>query len=118
MAMTKDPDCLFCKIIDGEEPSVKVWENQSFLAILNKYPKAPVHILVMPKEHRSKLALVQGKGLDLYQGLMEAVYEVVREKGMDKRGYKLVNNGGGYNHFDHEHIHVMGGSETEPGGET
>ena len=43
---------------------------------------------------------------------------MVREKGLDKRGYKLVNNGGGYNHFDHEHIHVMGGSETEPGGET
>lgn len=98
-------------------PAVKVWENDDFLAIENKYPKAPVHLLVMPKRHESKKLLVTGQG-NIYQGLMEAVYIVVREKGLDSSGYKLVNNGGGYNHFDHEHIHVMGGSKTEPGGES
>jgi len=116
--MKRDLDCLFCQIVDGKQPSGKVWENGSFLAISNKYPKAPVHILVMPKKHESKKQLASGEGLELYQGMMEAVYAVVREKGLDKTGYKLVNNGAGYNHFDHEHIHVMGGTKTEPGGES
>ena len=55
---------------------------------------------------------------DFWGKIMGAVFEVVRQEGLDKSGYKLVNNGAGYNHFDHEHIHVLGGSKEEPAGKT
>ena len=119
--------CLFCEIAKGTEPSTKVWENGEFVCIKNKYPVAPVHLLVMPKEHVSKKQLAgvrdQGSGErvtdgDFWGKIMGAVFEVVRQEGLDKNGYKLVNNGAGYNHFDHEHIHVLGGSKEEPAGTT
>jgi len=121
--------CLFCEIAKGAEPATKVWENEGFICIKNKYPVAPVHLLVMPKEHVSKNVLVfaplrQGYGgaemtfSHLWDKIMGAVFEVIRKEGLDKSGYKLVNNGAGYNHFDHEHIHVLGGSKEEPAGKT
>lgn len=112
-------DCLFCKIAAGEEASVKVWENEDFIAIENKYPVAKIHLLVMPKDHISKmeLALRMTKD-DFWSKMMQAVFAVVRLKGLIKTGYKLVNNGAGYNHFDHEHIHVLGGTRGEPAGTT
>lgn len=113
-----DPKCLFCKIAKGEEPSKKVWENEEFVAIKNKYPVAPVHILVLPKEHYEKADLRSGNGGDFWSKIMKAVFEVIRQTGLDKTGYKLVNNGAGYNHFEHEHIHVLGGSKEEPAGKT
>lgn len=110
-------ECLFCQIVKGVSPSKKVWENDSFLAIENKYPKAPVHVLVMPKDHISKEKLVSSTNFS-WDKMMKAVFEVVKEKGLQKTGYKLVNNGAGYNHFDHEHMHVMGGTKMEPGGQS
>lgn len=121
--------CLFCEIAKGAEPATKVWENEGFICIKNKYPVAPVHLLVMPKEHVSKNVLVfaplrQGYGgaemtfSHFWDKIMGAVFEVIRKEGLDKSGYKLVNNGAGYNHFDHEHIHVLGGSKEEPAGKT
>lgn len=128
--MMKDTNCLFCKIAAGEEPAVKVWENEEFVAIKNKYPVAPTHLLVIPKEHVSKkeLALLRPTeaglrrakvtGSHFWSRIMGAVFEVIRLSGLDKSGYKLVNNGAGYNHFDHEHIHVLGGTKEEPAGKT
>jgi histidine triad (HIT) family protein len=114
-------NCLFCKIIEGEEPSEKVWEDENFLAIKNKYPKAPIHVLVMPKGHTVKKGTSDPKN-SLFDGfwaiMMRAVFEVVHELDLSKTGYKLVSNGAGYNHFEHEHIHVLGGSKTEPAGQT
>lgn len=130
----KDSNCLFCRIVAGEEASEKVWENEEFVCIKNKYPVAPVHVLVMPKEHVSKKDWIsptsprlrgaeqgaeQGRLLTLFWGkMMAVVFAVVTELGLDKSGYKLVNNGAGYNHFEHEHMHILGGTKTEPGGAT
>lgn len=124
-----DENCLFCKIAAGQEPGVVVWEDEEFIAIENKYPKAPVHLLVMPKKHVSKRHLASGltvvKAMEekvtkegFWDKIMRAVFIVIALKNLDKTGYKLVNNGASYNHFDHEHIHVMGGTKTEPGGST
>src|SRR3990167_5926266 len=115
----KDQKCLFCKIAADEEPSVRVWENEEFLAIKNKYPTAPVHLLVMPKVHVSKKDLTAGSTPERFWcKIMLAVFDVIRLSGLDRTGYKLVNNGAGYNHFDHEHIHVLGGTKEEPAGKT
>lgn len=103
----------------GEEPAVKVWEDAEFVCIKNKYPVAPVHLLVIPRDHVSKKELTAGSTkMGFWDKIMGAVFAVIRESGLDQTGYKLVNNGAGYNHFDHEHIHIMGGTEGEPGGKT
>jgi len=122
----KDHNCLFCKIVAGEEASEKIWENDEFLCIKNKYPAAPIHVLVMPKAHIRKQEVISGLQNGKFWGkMMSAVFSVVAQLGLDKTvpagrqaGYKLVNNGAGYNHFEHEHFHVLGGSKTEPGGKT
>lgn len=117
--MNEDKACLFCEIVAGTEPCEKVWENNEFIAIKNKYPVAKVHLLVMPKKHVSKrLESSKMKLPEFWSKIMQAVFEVVNLSNLDKTGYKLVNNGAGYNHFDHEHIHVLGGTESEPGGKT
>ena len=103
----------------GEEASEKIWENDEFLCIKNKYPVAPIHVLVMPKAHIRKQEVISGLQNEGFGGkMMSAVFAVVHQLGLDKAGYKLINNGAGYNHFEHEHFHVLGGSKTEPGGTT
>ncbi|HAI22723.1 TPA: histidine triad nucleotide-binding protein [Candidatus Collierbacteria bacterium] len=114
----KDKDCLFCQIGAKEAPAEVVWESGEFIAIKNKYPIAPVHVLIMPKDHVKKADVATSQSGMFWGKIMPVVFEVVALLGLDKTGYKLVNNGAGYNHFEHEHIHVMGGTKTEPGGET
>ncbi len=114
----KDKDCLFCKIGEKKETAEVIWENEEFICIKNKYPMAPVHVLVMPKDHVVKTELATSGNGGFWSKIMPVVFEVVRSLGLDKTGYKLVNNGAGYNHFEHEHIHVLGGSLAEPGGST
>ncbi len=116
--MVKETECVFCQIVAGLAPAEIVFQNESFLAIKNKYPQAPVHILVIPKKHVSKKKLVSSPQGGFWDDLMKVVFEVVRQTGLHKTGYKLVNNGAGYNHFDHEHMHILGGTKTEPGGQT
>jgi histidine triad (HIT) family protein len=115
-----DKDCLFCKIGEHKEPSEIVWESEEFICIKNKYPVAPVHVLVMPKSHvvKGSWAKLPDTTGQFWGKIMPVVFEVVALLRLDKTGYKLVNNGAGYNHFDHEHIHIMGGSKAEPGGQT
>jgi len=114
----KDKNCLFCRIVEKTEPSEIVWENKEFLVIKNKYPVAPVHVLVMPKHHVKKVEVATSQSGMFWGKIMPVVFEVVTLLGLDKTGYKLVNNGAGYNHFEHEHIHILGGTKTEPGGAT
>jgi len=118
----KDGDCLFCKIISGEEPSEKIIETDEFLVIKNKYPVAPIHVLVIDKRHREKKDTISGsfsgKNKNYWDKMFVAIFGTITKLGMTKTGYKLVNNGAGYNHFEHEHFHVLGGSKEEPGGST
>ena len=115
-----DPKCLFCKIVEGTEPSEKVLESEDFLVIKNKYPVAPVHILVLDKKHREKTDTISGKYSEegYWDPMFAVINTVIKELELDKTGYKLVNNGAGYNHFEHEHFHILGGSDSEPGGST
>ena len=114
----KDSSCLFCKIVAGEEPSEMIWENGEFVCIQNKYPVAPIHVLVIPKSHIRKQEVATSKTGEFWGKIMSAVFEIVQQLGLDKTGYKLVNSGAGYNHFEHEHVHILGGSKSEPGGTT
>jgi len=113
-------DCLFCKIVLGQEPKKLVLETDKFLVIENKFPVAPVHLLVLDKYHREKKDVISGKYQNegYFDSLFEVINQVVIKYGLNKTGYKVVNNGAGYNHFEHEHFHILGGSLEEPGGST
>jgi len=111
-----EAECLFCGIVAGSEPSQKVLETEEFLVIRNKFPKAPVHVLVLDKQHREKKDTVSGEYPGFWDGMMDAVWKTIKHFNLNETGYKLVVNGAGYNHFEHEHVHVLGGTPTEPGG--
>ena len=93
-------------------------ETDGFLVINNKFPLAPIHVLVLDKKHQEKPETISGQYEGYWDKMMAAVYKTIRHLGLDKTGYKLVNNGAGYNHFEHEHMHILGGSEEEPAGIT
>ncbi len=103
-------DCLFCKIVSGENPSSKVFENEEFLAFNDIDPKAPVHILVIPKKHFEDISELSQKDLELSAGLMKTATEVARVENLDA-GFRIVLNTGedGGQTVQHVHAHVLGG---------
>ncbi len=107
-------DCIFCDIAQGKIKSSIVLENDGFIAIENINPEAPVHILVMPKEHIKKKDAISGKVNDFWNNLVKFAYQVIQKYELDKTGYRLVNNGAGYNDIDHEHFHILGGKNWKP----
>ena len=102
-------DCLFCKIIAGEIPSKKVYEDDQCLVFCDIAPLAPTHFLVIPKQHFASLN--DGVPADLLGQLMARVPEIGKIKGIDESGYRVVVNTGadaGQTVF-HFHIHILGG---------
>ncbi len=103
-------DCIFCKIIAGEIPSKKVYEDDRVIAIHDINPAAPVHILVMPKEHIASMEDVLDEHLPLLGHIHGVIRNVARELKLDK-GYRIVNNCGeqGGQEVPHIHFHLLGG---------
>lgn len=104
-------DCLFCKIINGEIPSKKVYETQDVYAFEDIAPAAPVHILVVPKKHISSAAALSAEDSHILSALFEAINQVAAIKGIAQSGYRVVTNIGrdaGQSVF-HLHFHVLGG---------
>lgn len=104
-------DCLFCKIAAGEIPSSKVYEDEHVLAFRDINPVAPVHVLVIPKQHLASIADIGPDHVDLLARLFAAVQRVAAETGVAETGYRVVTNTGrdaGQQVF-HLHLHVLGG---------
>ncbi|MCF7820894.1 MAG: histidine triad nucleotide-binding protein [Mariprofundaceae bacterium] len=104
-------DCLFCKIAAGEIPCNKVYEDEDFLAFHDINPKAPVHVLVIPRHHLASLNDADDQDIGLLGLLMDATRKVARELGVDDPGYRVILNvgkGGGQEVF-HIHVHILGG---------
>ncbi len=104
-------DCLFCKIIDGEIPSTKVYEDDDVLAFKDIHPKAPTHVLVIPKRHVATLADCDDPAL--LGLLMDRVRHVADHVLGLAAGWRVVINvreGGGQEVF-HLHIHILGGKK-------
>jgi histidine triad (HIT) family protein len=104
-------DCVFCRIIAGELPARKVYEDQGFVAFHDIRPRAPVHVLVVPKEHVAKLSDYPDDevGERKLGALFRTANQVARLLGLE--GYKVqvhVGEKGGQEVF-HVHVHVMGG---------
>lgn len=106
-------DCLFCKIVRSEIPSEQVYQDQDFLAFKDIHPKAPVHILVIPKKHIPSLADIQDGDEPMLGKLFHRVARVAEEVGVAEKGYKVLVNvrehGGQI--IPHIHVHIIGGKK-------
>ena len=101
-------DCLFCKIIKGEIPSTKVYENEWAYAFLDIDPQAPFHAIVIPKEHIKSAAEISGENSFLVAKVFEAIAEIAKQENLQK-GFRVVNNCGedGGQTVGHIHFHLL-----------
>ncbi len=102
--------CLFCKIVDGSIPSTAVYQDDQCYAFADISPKAPTHVLVVPREHIASLAETGADHPALLGHLLWVAAEIARSKGLAK-GYRAVINTGadGGQTVDHLHVHLLGG---------
>lgn len=105
-------DCLFCKIIAGEIPSNKLYEDDKILAFYDISPIAPVHFLVIPKEHIQSVDAVNAQNSEIVAYIFSKIGELAKKAGIEN-GYRVVSNCGhdAGQTVPHLHFHVLGGKE-------
>jgi len=108
-----DKNCIFCKIIAGEIPSNKIYEDDKILAFHDINPVAPVHILIIPKTHIKSLNDIEinGGNIEYVSRIFEKIPEIALDLKIAAAGYRVVSNIGenGRQSVDHLHFHVIGG---------
>ena len=108
-------DCIFCKIINGEIPSTKVYEDAFVYAFEDINPEAPVHVVIVPKMHIESLDALDVSHKELIGHLQLMAALIAKEKGIADDGYRLVSNigkHGGQTVF-HLHYHILGGRQLQ-----
>lgn len=105
-------DCLFCKIVAGQIPSTKVYEDDTVLAFRDIAPQAPTHILVIPKTHIGSVAEVSAENSAVVAHIFEVIAKVAEAEGL-KDGYRVVSNCGAHagQTVHHLHFHILGGRQ-------
>lgn len=103
-------DCIFCKIISGEIPSKKAYEDDTMLAFHDINPQAPVHILVIPKEHIPSIDGITPENSKIVAKIFEEIPEIAKSAGITN-GYRLISNCGddACQTVKHLHFHILGG---------
>ena len=110
-----DPNCIFCKIVDGKIPSKKVFEDDDVLAFHDINPLAPVHFMIIPKKHVDSLAHVGPEHVEVLGKMMAKAGQLAREQGSPD-GFRTIVNTGRIGRQDvyHLHIHIIGGTNPLP----
>jgi len=110
-AARRDPACIFCGIVAGEIPSTRVAEDQTVIAIRDIAPRAPTHILVLPREHIPSAADLTDDDAAVVGRIFAMTAQIARAEGIAEGGYRVVTNVGtwGGQTVDHLHFHLMGG---------
>ncbi|MCI5578103.1 MAG: histidine triad nucleotide-binding protein [Oscillospiraceae bacterium] len=105
-------DCLFCKIIAGEIPSTKVYEDDECLAFRDIAPQAPTHILIIPKKHIGGVDEITEENAAVVAHIFTKIPEIARKEGLTD-GYRVVSNVGknGCQSVRHLHFHILGGKQ-------
>ncbi len=106
-------DCIFCKIINKEIPASIVYEDERIIAFDDINPQAPVHVLLIPKEHYPSLNEIPEDKKDVLSHLLLKAREIAREKEIGERGYRIVLNTARESGQDvlHIHFHLLGGRQ-------
>lgn len=105
-------DCLFCKIVAGEIPSTKIYEDKLVYAFQDIAPQAPVHVLIVPKEHIASAADISGENSAVVAHIFETAAKLAKELSLDG-GFRIVTNCGqdGCQSVRHLHFHLLGGKK-------
>jgi len=103
-------DCIFCKIIKGDIPSAKVYEDELVYAFRDIAPQAPTHILVIPKEHLPSVDAVNAENSGLVAHIFEVIPQIAKAENLTN-GYRVVSNCGddARQSVKHLHFHILGG---------
>lgn len=107
--------CLFCSIIKREIPADIVYEDEYVLAFNDIAPQAPVHVLIIPKEHITSIQHINEENIALIGHIVHAAQHIATDKGLDSDGYRIVSNHGsraGQSVF-HLHFHLLGGRDMQ-----
>ena len=109
--LDRDPNCLFCRIVAGEIPSTQVLADEHVVVIRDIGPRAPTHVLVLPRRHIPSIREVGAGDVELLGRIVAAANEVARQEGIAERGSRLVANVGewGGQTVPHLHVHLLGG---------
>ncbi len=104
-------DCLFCKIVAGEIPSKKAYEDELVYAFHDIDPQAPVHILIIPKQHIKSVNEITAENSAVVAHIFEVASQLAKENNLSEDGYRVVTNIGdaGGQTVKHLHFHLMGG---------
>ncbi len=108
--MSHDPNCIFCKIVEGKIPARKAYEDDELLVFHDIAPWAPVHLLLIPKEHVPTMYELEERHAPLLGRMLSMAPRLMREHGVTN-GFRTVINTGrdGLQEVGHVHMHVMGG---------
>ena len=103
-------NCIFCKIAKKEIPAQLLVDNEHLVALDDTSPKAPIHTLVIPKEHVTSI-MDDFDGEQLYPAIFRALQKIARDKGVSETGFRIIVNAGpeAGQSVDHLHFHLMGG---------
>jgi histidine triad (HIT) family protein len=109
--MTHDPECLFCKIVDGQIPATVVFRNDDVTVFRDVNPQMSTHVLVVPNEHVANTEALTESHDQLVGKMVRTAQEVAQQEGLSERGYRLVFNTGpdAQNSVPHLHMHLLGG---------
>ena len=104
-------DCIFCKIVAGELPAEKVYQDEMVTAFRDIHPLAPSHILIIPNEHLTTVNELISNHAEVAGRMLAIAVDLAKKEGIAERGYRLVGNVGawGGQSVDHLHLHLMGG---------
>lgn len=106
-------ECVFCKIIKGEIPSEKVYEDEEVLAFKDIQPAAPIHILVIPKKHIATLLEVKPEDSNLISHIFQVINHIAKEMHIDQEGFRVIANCGKDSGQEvmHIHFHLLAGKK-------
>lgn len=104
-------DCIFCKILKGEIPSTKVYEDDKVYAFNDINPEAPVHVLIIPKEHIANINELNEVNVNVISHIFLVAKHIAKQLGIAEDGYRIVSNCGrdGGQTVSHIHFHLLGG---------
>lgn len=106
-------DCIFCKIVKGEIPSEKVYEDEKVLAFKDINPVTPIHMLVIPKKHFKDVLDVKEEDKEIIADLFQSINKIAKTLGIEKNGFRIVNNCGedAGQEVMHLHFHLLAGKK-------
>jgi histidine triad (HIT) family protein len=108
--MSQDPHCIFCKIVAGQIPAKVVYEDQDFIVFHDIHPKAPLHLLIIPRLHIESLQQVTNDQIDLLGKMLVLAPKLAADNGSPQGFKTLINTGkAGGQEVYHLHMHVLGG---------